>query len=264
MTKLIKTLLVEDDPVECERYQHAADRHPDLIISYVSGSEQEALSYFWHNNVDAIVLDIELEEGDGVSFLNALMADLKTWKKEKPFITVVTNSCSNVMLRYMRAHGADYIYQKNNLSYTAERVLAIVGKIVPFQMKMKEKAEMVEKHEDEWEETVKRSYVEDELCKLGMKRALTGYPYIVDATMILMDYSGVPPRLTSDIYPYIAKKYGVTAKSVERAIRSALEVTFREMDAATLHYYYPKELDPALGRPSNSDFLLQFAKKLRL
>lgn len=262
MAELTKIMLVEDDPIVCDSFRAAARHLPDLSITYETGSERQALVYLETHKVDVVILDIELEEGDGISFLEEF-AGLKI---DKPFITVVTNNASVVTLNYMREHGADYIYQKHNISYSPEKVLSIIRKICPYQkvMKVREEPLMNGSLIRERDEEIKRRYVEDELKKMGFKEKQVGFTYIVDAVLILMDYSGTPPHVTSEIYPLIAKERNTSKEGVERSIRNAIEVTFRDINPAQLNYYYPYQYDKKMGRPTNSDFLINFAKLIRL
>lgn len=262
MAELIKIMLVEDEPMVCESYRATARNLPDLAITYETGSERQALDYLKKHKMDVIILDIELEEGDGASFLEKL-AELDI---EKPFITVVTNTASAVTLSFMREHGADYIYQKSNVSYSPSKVLGIIRKICPYQKMMKAREEPVVDScfGREKDEELKRRYIAGELQKMGFKEKQVGFTYIVDAVLILMDYSGTPPHVTSEIYPLIAKERNTSKESVERSVRNAIERTFRHISAAQLNYYYPYAYDKEKGRPSNSDFLLNFSKFIRL
>lgn len=262
MAELTKIMLVDDDPIVCESYRAAVRHLPDLAIAYETGSEQQALAYLETHVVDVVILDIELEEGDGISFLDQF-ARLKI---ERPFIAVVTNNASVITLNYMREHGADYIYQKNNASYSPEKVLSIIRKVCPYR----EAAKVCEKpltdglFGRERDENIKRRYVGDQLKKMGFKEKQLGFTYIVDAVLILMDYSGTPPHVTSEIYPLIAKERNTSKEGVERSIRNAIEAAFRNIHTAQLSYYYPFPYDKKKGRPSNSDFLINFARLIRL
>ena len=113
-TEEIKILMVEDEKYVVDQYRTLAETQPGLCIVYDTGSEQRALQYLERHKVDVMILDLELAEGDGVSLLEGIREN----KLEKPFTVVVTNTVSNVTLSYLRTHGADYIYQKNNISYS--------------------------------------------------------------------------------------------------------------------------------------------------
>lgn len=262
MAELIKIMLVEDDPIACESYRAEIRHLSDLALTYETGSEQQALGYLKANKIDVVILDIELEEGDGASFLERL----DEMEIEKPFITVVTNNVSAITLSYMREHGADYIYQKSNVSYSPSKVLGIIRKICPYQkmMKAREEPPADSYFGKEKDEEIKRRYIVDELKKMGFKEKQVGFTYIVDAVLILIDYSGTPPHVTSEIYPLIASERNTSKEGVERSIRSAIEATFRKMNEAQIKYCYPFAYDQKKGRPSNSDFLLNFSKLIRL
>ena len=150
MAELTKIMLVEDDPIVCDSFRAAARHLPDLTITYETGSERQALGYLETHKVDVVIL----------------------LKIDNPFITVVTNNASVVTLNYMREHGADYIYQKHNISYSPEKVLSIIRKICPYQkvMKVREEPLMNGSLIRERDEEIKRRYVEDEQKKMGFKQ----------------------------------------------------------------------------------------------
>ena len=112
MVHLVRTMLVEDEPEVCEGFRTAFRRYQALSLVYVTDSELQALDYMETHEVDVLILDIELREGDGMS----LLYEIEARGLEKPFIIVVTNTQSRVTLSFMRTHGADYIYQKANRS----------------------------------------------------------------------------------------------------------------------------------------------------
>jgi DNA-binding response OmpR family regulator len=259
MAELIKILLVEDDLHICESFQQVSFRFRNLAIVYVTGSEQEALNYLQTHSVDVIILDIELQEGDGVSFLETLTRR----GREKPFVALVTNNSSGVLLGYMRDHGADYIYQKNNLSYSPERVLSVIEKICPYKKAVKHHGrDAVD--QKELENGERRRYLEQKLSDMEFSRKQVGFSYTVDALLHLMDAKDSPPRMTGEIYPLIAQRYNVSPEGVERGIRTSIEKAFGRMTSEEQERHYPFAYDKQKGRPSNMDFLLRLAEELQL
>lgn len=262
LTDLMKIMLVEDDPQDRDSFRVATSRIPYFAIVYETGSEQEALDFLLTHTVDVIILDIDLEEGDGVSFLDSLAEQ----KIDKPYIAVVTNNSSAITLGYVRDHGADYIYRKDNRMYTPEKVLGVIEKTFPYRKVVLHQQNM--EREDEYcrekDDYFKREYIENALLDMGFKRELIGFTYITDAVMILMDYSGITPRLTSEVYPEIARKRNTSKESVERSIRHAIESTFKRTSKPKLRHFYPYRYDQTKGRPSNGEFLLRFARQMRV
>lgn len=65
----MRILLVEDDAMEREKLLACLEQAPDVKVIDWTGSMSEALHLTEVQRPDAIILDIRLDEGDGVSFL---------------------------------------------------------------------------------------------------------------------------------------------------------------------------------------------------
>lgn len=262
MSDLIKIMLVEDDLQVCESFRIMTLQQPALTIVYETGSEQDAFHYLERHEVDVIILDIELSEGDGVSLLDSI----ERREADKPFIVVVTNTGSNITLGYIREHGADYVYRKTNSSYSAGKVLSIIEKIYPYQKVVDERQnyELVEQYNVEKADAVTRKYVEGELEKMGFKRKQVGFIYAVDGIVMLMKHPGESIRMTGELYPAIAAARNTTKECVERALRNAIEVTFAKAKIQQLSYYYPFPFNQKKGRPTNTEFLTNMALRLQM
>ncbi len=262
MPDLIKLMLVEDDPQVCESFRTVALRRPGLAVVYDTGSEREAFEYLQTHEVDVIILDVELSEGDGVSLLDSI----EQCGGKKPFIVVVTNTASSITLGYMRGHGADYIYRKTNSSYSAGKVLSIIEKIYPYQKMLNESGstDLMERYNEEKANEITRKYVESELEKMGFRRKQVGFFYAADGIVMIMKNKGAPLRVTGDIYPAIAENRGTTKECVERALRNAIEVTFAAGKIQELSSCYPFPFDQKKGRPTNAEFLGNMALRLQM
>lgn len=90
------------------------------------------------------------------------------------------------------------------------------------------------------------------LRALGVKPNIKGYQYIkflIEMCEVDLTYHTKP--ITKEIYPECAKKFRTTPSRVERAIRHAIEGSFREA---------PKKYSAIFGRafgkePTNSEFI---------
>ena len=69
MSDLIKVLMLEDDEAVCEAYRREIEKKQEMELVYATGCEGAALNYLRTNPVDVVILDLELKEGDGLSFL---------------------------------------------------------------------------------------------------------------------------------------------------------------------------------------------------
>ena len=95
-------------------------------------------------------------------------------------------------------------------------------------------------------------YVEEQLMRIGATPEYTGYKYIVQGIIMAMQDESLLNRVTTGMYPAIAKKYGTGAANVERSIRTVISAIWCEAD--------PKELRDIMGRsytvqPGNAKFI---------
>lgn len=263
MAHSVRAMLVEDEPEVCAGFQSAITRcNRTMSLVYVTDSERQALDYLEIHDVDVLILDIELREGDGLSLLDAI----ETRGLEKPFIIVVTNTESRVTLSFMRAHGADYIYLKTNESYSPQKVVSVIEKIYPYQRNDADRCclHALESFSQTKDDGITRHYIEDELEKMGFKRRQVGFAYIAEAIFLVMRDKEGQQLAPKTLYAQIAGKYHVTQVSVERGIRNAIESTFTGAHVSELHYRYPFDYDEEKGRPSNTEFVRHMAERLRI
>lgn len=101
------------------------------------------------------------------------------------------------------------------------------------------------------------------LTHLGVPAHLSGYMYLQDAMLLLLDAPRQVVHICRDIYPVIASKYGTTPGAVERNMRTAItQVWLRGGEAAWVKF--TGQPGPAMGQtPTNSEFLMELAEFLR-
>ena len=258
----IKILMVEDEQYVVDQYRSLTGDQTGISIVYDTGSEQRALQYLERHEIDVMILDLELEEGDGIS----LLEEIQERGMDKPFIVVVTNTVSNVTLSYIRAHGADYVYQKMNALYSPVRVISVIQKIYPYKRFAKPVKEhpLVTDFNRQRAQIVMRHNLESELEMIGIKRKMVGFRFLVEAVMLYVESPEEDVHITNDIYPEVAKLMHTTSMSVERSIRSAIEAAFTKADIVRLHRYYPFPYDDDKGRPTNTQFIANMADRIRI
>lgn len=261
-TEELKILMVEDETYVVDQYRALAEQQAGMNIVYATGSEQRALTYLTRHPVDVMILDLELEEGDGIS----LLASIEEQQIKKPFTVVVTNTVSNVTLSYIRAHGADYVCRKMNASYSPIQVLSVIRKIYPYMRydkPCKEHPLVMEFNREKAEQTMRHN-LEHELEMMGIKRRMVGFDLLVEAVMLYIKSEEDHVHITNDIYAEISRSKHITSMNVERAIRSAIESVFTWGDMKRLTRYYPFPYEEERGRPTNSQFIANMAERIRI
>ena len=64
------------------------------------------------------------------------------------------------------------------------------------------------------------------LHQIGVPAHIKGYQYLREAVRMVMDNPELMGRITKELYPGIAHRFGTTSSKVERAIRHAIEVAW--------------------------------------
>ncbi|MBQ8164441.1 MAG: response regulator [Clostridia bacterium] len=100
------------------------------------------------------------------------------------------------------------------------------------------------------------------LHDMGIPAHLCGHDYLRDAIMMVMDSHEISGRMTKEIYPEIANKYKKSPQSVERAIRTALDVAWTRGKTELINEIFRFTVNIQKGRPTNSEFVSLIADYL--
>ena len=102
---------------------------------------------------------------------------------------------------------------------------------------------------------IETSRIHEVLLSIGIPPNLLGSTYIITA----VEYIWLNPLylnvITKGLYADIASKYGVSASSVERAIRHAIGVGWSYGNIDYIHHIFRNSIRPDKGAPTNSLFL---------
>lgn len=105
-----------------------------------------------------------------------------------------------------------------------------------------------------------RGKLHETLLSLGFSAKRKGFSYLVEVLMFILRFGNQP--LTKVVYPAVGKHYGYGWKSVERAIRTAVEAAWESGERGNWSQVMMADLEEC---PSNGEFierfLLQFAQK---
>ncbi len=258
MEQAIEILLVEDDKNMCEAFKFCIDRKKQFRLAACTGKQHEGLELLREGKMGVVILDLELEEGDGINFLN----DMKYLDIEKPLVVVITNSRSEITLECIRANGADFICQKCNESYSPQMVLSVVEQTYPFRKKQVSPQMKVISYQRNQEKIYQKSRIEEELIYLGFKINNRSTRYLVDAIHYIAFESKEKDCEMKVVYAVVAKEYDTKALNVEKSIRDCIEKTWNKTTPEILERYYPYPVSKGSGAPTNMEFVKNMARKM--
>ena len=102
------------------------------------------------------------------------------------------------------------------------------------------------------------------LHELGIPSHIKGYQYLREAIGIIFDRPETIGGITKELYPELAGKFDTTVSRVERAIRHAIEVSWNRGNLDLMEEIFGHSVDIDKAKPTNSEFVVTIADKLRL
>ena len=102
------------------------------------------------------------------------------------------------------------------------------------------------------------------LHELGVPSHIKGYQYIREGITLVYRNPEMVGGITKELYPEIAKKFDSTVSRVERSIRHAIEVSWNRGSWDLMEEIFGHSVDVDKAKPTNSEFIVTIADKLRL
>lgn len=222
----------------------------DLEVIKTAHNGEEAWEYLKDNydTVDALVLDLVMPVKDGMYVLDKLNENKINLK-----VMVLTSYNEQETIRNVSEYGVKYFMLKPfDIKEFQKRLNEILT-----SKKKEPKVIDIEKNNTQ-------TRITKLLHELGIPSHIKGYQYIRDAINLVYDNPELIGGITKNLYPEIAKKYNQSVTRVERAIRHAIEVSWNRGDWDLMEEIFGHSVDIDRAKPTNSEFIVTIADKLRL
>lgn len=258
MERLLNILLVEDDTDACARFAEYTNNSSDVCIVSITNNSYRALELVNQLHPDAIILDLELNDGcgNGISFLQNLKDSDVPYK---PYVLVTTNNSSSTTYDCARQYGADFIMSKHKEDYSeasAIEFLCMMKTIIHNSInKQNCRVEHVESPTQYERRTRKRIALE--LDKVGLNPKYNGYQYLIDAIVLAINGQ------SNNVCVTLGQQYSKTNTSVERAIQNAINRAWRTANIEDLLSNYTAKITSEKGVPTLTEFIYYYANKIK-
>ena len=246
----IKVLVVDDSAV-----------HVQLLKKYFNGSEkievigsasngEEFLKILEEGKVtfDILILDLVMPLLDGFEVLS-YMKENNINKK----VIVMTSFNEEETIRKVSEFGVKYYALK---PFDLKKLESIIISINDSIKASKELVEIQDKG--------LQIKVTNLLHELGIPSHIKGYQYIRSAILMVYDNPSFIGGITKQLYPDLSIKFNTSTERVERAIRHAIEVSWIRGDIDLMESIFGHSVDIDKAKPTNSEFIVTIADKLRL
>lgn len=255
----LSILVVEDDIDVQKSYNELNNIFTQLDIIGITCSSTKALEIVTNAYPDAIILDLELHngEGNGLKVLESLKSI-----NYKPFVVVVTNNSSQIMYDILRKNGADFIISKHQQDYSEKMVLEfllsirnhIQANIIPLNYEF-ESSESVDLKNKEI-----HGLLVKEFTFLGMSNKYSGKSFLYDAIKLKIHNFTYD---TKTICKIVANSHNKKEVNVSHAMQNAIDKTWNTSDPNDLIKYFTGYVNPDREAPTLSEFINFYAEKLK-
>lgn len=245
----IKVLVVDDNKMlssSIKKYFNGSNEIEVVSCIYDGG---KAIEYIESNNdYDIILLDLVMPIHDGIYVLDYLK-DNNISKS----VIVMTSLSDEDTIRTISEYGVKYYALK---PFSIEDLESKIKKVYNG---VKNNEMLLELHNKDIQIEVTKL-----LHTLGIPSHIKGYQYIRSAILMVYDNPGFIGGITKELYPDLSIKFNTTIQRVERAIRHAIEVSWLRGDIDLMEEIFGNSVDVDRAKPTNSEFIVTIADKLRL
>ena len=253
----MRLLLVEDDVNECNKFKSIANKYDNVEFVGITNSATKGLQDVKRFNPDGIILDLELNsgEGSGFEFINELR---NTNLSINPKVIVTTNVYSDSVYDYLHENKVDFIFYKKQENYSPEKV---INTLLLLKQYTTQKANDTNENTDEDTINLITDKINTEIELIGTGSHLQGRKYLFDAIMFLLTEGDSNSKLS--IIQYLTSKYKKASSTISRAMQNAILYAWRISSIEDLAKYYTAKVNYETGVPTPNEFIYYYVNKIK-
>ena len=243
----IKVLMIDDNVELIEAVKEYFKSSKLIEISDSANDGVEGIKKIETSIYDVIILDLIMPNKDGLYVLEEMQK-----KNINKKVIVATSYNTQEVIREVSDYGVNYyILKPFDFTDLEKRILDLFNK--------KTKSKNIDLHYNNLQIAITKI-----LHQLGIPSHIKGYQYIRDGISMIFDNPDMIGGITKELYPELADKFDTTVSRVERAIRHAIEVSWNRGNWDLMEEIFGNSVDIDRAKPTNSEFIVTVADKLRL
>ncbi len=244
----IKVMVIDDNVNLAEMIKEYFLDNKKIEVVSIYHNGEEGLNAIIDNkdSYDIVLLDLIMPKKDGLYVLEEL-------KKRNITKNIIVESSYNSpeMIRNVSEYGVNYyILKPFELEDLENRILEVFKQL---------DTKSINLYKNNLEISITKM-----LHELGMPSHIKGYQYIREGIIMIYNNPDIIGGITKELYPDIASKFSTTVSRVERAIRHAIEVSWNRGNWDLMEEIFGHSVDIDKAKPTNSEFIVTIADKLRL
>ena len=244
-----RVLVIDDNESLINMIKEYFKDNESISIVLSANDGLEGLEKIGNNQdkYDVILLDLLMPKKDGLYVLEQMkMLDI-----DKPVI-VATSYNSVEAINEVASYGVNYFILKPfDLPDLEKRIMSFKNK--------SGKGKTIDLLQTNLNTTITHM-----LHDLGIPSHIKGYNYIREGICLVYENPSMIGGITKELYPALASRFNTTTSRIERAIRHAIEVSWNRGDLDYMEELFGHSVDIDRAKPTNSEFIVTLADKLRI
>ena len=246
--KNIRILMIDDNVKLIDAVKEYFKNNNDInvVLEAYDGLEGFEIIKNKIDQFDIILLDLIMPKKDGIYVLEQMRKNNINKK-----VIVETSYNASEVIREVSEYDVNYFLLKPfDLDDLEKKICDVFRK-------------KTEKSIDFYNSNLQVS-ISKLLHDLGIPSHIKGYQFLRDAVKMRFENPEIIGGMTIELYHEIATKYNTTVSRVERSIRHAVEVSWNRGDIKLMENIFGHSVDIDRAKPTNSEFIVTVADKLRL
>ncbi|MGE5613798.1 MAG: sporulation transcription factor Spo0A [Bacillota bacterium] len=230
MSDMISVLVVDDNTKFCDMLREYIDRTGDMKVAGFAENGAKAIETIKILKPDVVILDIIMPEIDGIGVLEK-MQDIRPDKR--PTFVVLSAIGKELVIRKAIELGADYyIIKPFDIEVLINHIRLIHAEKKSLRKVSRRKPVKPAVPAQETEENRMEMIIASLIKRIGITPNVAGYRYLRESVALAADQPVLLNSVVKLIYPVLAEKHKTTVKSIDKAIRCAIDSAYKRMKNA--------------------------------
>lgn len=251
----LNIVIVEDDVRACSAFSAYAETLPDIHILGVTANTGEAVKMISATRPHAVILDLELNDGDG-SGLDVLRGVKDACLGYSPFFLITTVTTNQVLHNEVRSLGGAFVLAKHMPSYSEVYAIDFLRKMSGSILRGAGEDCLSAEAEDQQKQLIHQRLI-GEMNTLGIVAKMKGHFYVIEYIEHLLEGKEGKASVA------IGKRYNRTAASVEQAIKYAIETAWQSTDVEVLCKHFKARVRSDTGVPTPTEFIYYYVEMIK-
>ena len=254
----IRVVVADDNTQLREMVASFLAQQSGIEIVGTAGNGSDALELVQQKEPDVLICDMIMPKMDGYAMLER-MESLKL--AHRPGVIALTAlGRDDFVTRAVNLGVNYYMIKPFDYMMLAQRVYEAAGECERAdEMGLRLQHEVRGGTGDNLEEQIANLFL-----TVGIPAHIKGYQYLREAVRMVMENPERMGRITKELYPGIAHRFGTTSSKVERAIRHAIEVAWNRGRIEALDEAFGRNVCSLDDKPTNGEFIALCSSKISM